>query len=118
MLDTRFLLKFGSSACGLTSDSVDKLGIKSQYGLPCLGFCYWLWMVIPRFVTFSDTALALVFVVINRVMDGLDGAVRGCRGLPDLGVTWTSLGFYFLFRRYFGFGSDEPNGKCCWRQVL
>ncbi len=86
--------------------AVDKLGIKANW-ITLLGFAIGI-MVIPA-LYFGDTALALVFVVINRVMDGLDGAVARVQGPTDLGgYLDITLDFIFYSAVIFGFALMNP----------
>jgi phosphatidylglycerophosphate synthase len=105
MLDTFFIENL-KKPLRLAAIAVDKLGIKANW-ITLLGFAIGI-MVIPA-LYFGDTALALVFVVINRVMDGLDGAVARVQGPTDLGgYLDITLDFIFYSAVIFGFALMNP----------
>ncbi|WP_321160239.1 CDP-alcohol phosphatidyltransferase family protein [Marinomonas rhodophyticola] len=93
MLDTLFI-KTLKHPLRLAAVVIDKLGVKANW-ITLLGFVIGM-MVLPA-LYFGNTSLALVLVIINRVMDGLDGAVARLQGPTDLGVFRHYLGFHFLF---------------------
>ena len=105
MLDTLFI-KILKHPLRLTAVVIDKLGVKANW-ITLLGFVMGM-MVLPA-LYFGNTALALVFVIINRVMDGLDGAVARLQGPTDLGgYLDITLDFIFYSAVIFGFALMNP----------
>jgi len=105
MLDT-FFIKSLKHPLRLTAVVIGELGIKPNW-ITLLGFVIGM-MVLPA-LYFGDTVLALVFVVINRVLDGLDGAVARLQGPTDLGgYLDITLDFIFYSAVIFGFALMSP----------
>jgi phosphatidylglycerophosphate synthase len=105
MLDT-FFIKSLKHPLRLTAVVIDKLGVKANW-ITLLGFVIGM-MVLPA-LYFGSTFLALVFVIINRVMDGLDGAVARIQGPTDLGgYLDITLDFIFYSAVIFGFALMDP----------
>lgn len=105
MLDT-FFIKSLKHPLRLTALVIDKLGVKANW-ITLLGFVIGM-MVLPA-LYFGNTSLALIFVVINRVMDGLDGAVARVQGPTDLGgYLDITLDFIFYSAVIFGFALMNP----------
>lgn len=85
---------------------IDKLGIKANW-ITLFGFAFGM-MVLPA-LYFGNTPLALLCVIINRVMDGLDGAVARVQGPTDLGgYLDITLDFIFYSAVIFGFALMNP----------
>ncbi|MGO3737985.1 MAG: CDP-alcohol phosphatidyltransferase family protein [Marinomonas foliarum] len=105
MLDT-FFIKTLKHPLRLTALLIDKLGVKANW-ITLFGFAVGM-MVLPA-LYFEQTSLALVLVVINRVMDGLDGAVARVQGPTDLGgYLDITLDFIFYSAVVFGFALMNP----------
>lgn len=105
MLDT-FFIKSLKTPLRLMAMGLDKVGVKANW-ITLLGFLVGM-MVLPA-LYFGDTALALVFIVINRLMDGLDGAVARVQGPTDLGgYLDITLDFIFYSAVIFGFALMNP----------
>tara|TARA_R110001606_G_scaffold370679_1_gene527214 strand:+ start:437 stop:1042 length:606 start_codon:yes stop_codon:yes gene_type:complete len=105
MLDT-FFIKSLKHPLRLTALLIDKLDVKANW-ITLLGFVIGI-MVLPA-LYFGNTSLALVLVVINRVMDGLDGAVARIQGPTDLGgYLDITLDFIFYSAVIFGFALMNP----------
>ena len=105
MLDT-FFIKSLKHPLRLTAVVIDKLAIKANW-ITLFGFMIGM-MVLPA-LYFGNTSLALVFVIINRVMDGLDGAVARLQGPTDLGgYLDITLDFIFYSAVVFGFALMNP----------
>lgn len=105
MLDT-FFIKSLKQPLRLTAIAIDKLGVKANW-ITLFGFVVGM-MVIPT-LYFGDTSLALALVVINRLMDGLDGAVARVQGPTDLGgYLDITLDFIFYSAVIFGFALMDP----------
>ncbi|WP_421850661.1 CDP-alcohol phosphatidyltransferase family protein [Marinomonas sp.] len=105
MLDT-FFIKTLKHPLRLTALVIDKLGVKADW-ITVFGFVIGI-MVLPA-LFFGNTSLALVCVIINRVMDGLDGAVARVQGATDLGgYLDITLDFIFYSAVIFGFALMSP----------
>ncbi|OEE85916.1 hypothetical protein A1OQ_17590 [Enterovibrio norvegicus FF-162] len=66
-------------------------------------------MALPA-LAFENYALALLFILINRVMDGLDGAIARIQGVTDAGgFLDISLDFLFYSLVPFGFVLANPD---------
>jgi phosphatidylglycerophosphate synthase len=105
MLDT-FFIKSLKYPLRIAAVVIDKLGIKADW-ITLFGFTMGM-MVLPA-LYFGDMSLALVLVVINRVMDGLDGAVARIQGPTDLGgYLDITLDFIFYSAVVFGFALMNP----------
>ncbi|WP_100636308.1 CDP-alcohol phosphatidyltransferase family protein [Marinomonas sp. ef1] len=105
MLDT-FFIKALKHPLRLTALVIDKLGVKANW-ITLLGFL--IGMMVLSALYFGNTSLALVLVIINRVMDGLDGAVARIQGPTDLGgYLDITLDFIFYSAVIFGFALMNP----------
>lgn len=105
MLDT-FFIKSLKHPLRITAVVIDKLGIKANW-ITLFGFAFGM-MVLPA-LYFGNTSLALLCVIINRVMDGLDGAVARVQGPTDLGgYLDITLDFIFYSAVIFGFALMNP----------
>ncbi|MGO2355405.1 MAG: CDP-alcohol phosphatidyltransferase family protein [Marinomonas foliarum] len=105
MLDT-FFIKSLKHPLRLSALLIDKLGVKADW-ITLFGFTMGM-MVLPA-LYFGNMSLALVLVVINRVMDGLDGAVARIQGPTDLGgYLDITLDFIFYSAVVFGFALMNP----------
>lgn len=105
MLDT-FFIKTLKYPLRLTARVIDKCGVKANQ-ITLVGFVVGM-MVLPA-LYFGNAFLALIFVVINRVMDGLDGAVARVQGPTDLGgYLDITLDFIFYSAVIFGFALMNP----------
>lgn len=105
MLDT-FFIKTLKHPLRLTAVIIDKLGVKANW-ITLLGFVIGI-MALPA-LYFENTFLALVLVIVNRVMDGLDGAVARVQGPTDLGgYLDITLDFIFYSAVVFGFALMNP----------
>ncbi|CAM2925789.1 CDP-alcohol phosphatidyltransferase family protein [Vibrio neptunius] len=105
MLD-RFSIKIIRSPLAIAAAGLDKLGVTanqttlSGFLLGCLAF--------PA-LCFEQYELALVLIVINRVFDGLDGALARRQGITDAGgFLDISLDFLFYSLIPFGFVVANP----------
>ncbi|NUW67856.1 CDP-alcohol phosphatidyltransferase family protein [Vibrio coralliilyticus] len=105
MLD-RFSIKVIRSPLAIAAAGLDKLGVTanqttlSGFLLGCLAF--------PA-LYFEQYELALVFIVINRVFDSLDGALARRQGITDAGgFLDISLDFLFYSLIPFGFVVANP----------
>lgn len=105
MLDT-FFIKSLKHPLRITAVVIDKLGIKANW-ITLFGFAFGM-IVLPA-LYFGNTSLALLCVIINRVMDGLDGAVARVQGPTDLGgYLDITLDFIFYSAVIFGFALMNP----------
>ncbi|MBN3493036.1 CDP-alcohol phosphatidyltransferase family protein [Vibrio neptunius] len=105
MLD-RFSIKIIRSPLAIAAAGLDKLGVTanqttlSGFLLGCLAF--------PA-LYFGHYDMALVLIVINRVFDGLDGALARRQGITDAGgFLDISLDFLFYSLIPFGFVVANP----------
>ncbi|RBP83378.1 CDP-alcohol phosphatidyltransferase family protein [Marinomonas rhizomae] len=105
MLDT-FFIKSLKYPLQVTAAVIDKLGVKANW-ITLLGFVVGM-MALPA-LYFGNTSFALGCVIINRVMDGLDGAVARVQGPTDLGgYLDITLDFIFYSAVIFGFALMNP----------
>ncbi|NLQ18368.1 CDP-alcohol phosphatidyltransferase family protein [Marinomonas sp. M1K-6] len=105
MLD-RFFIKRLKHPLRLTAKGIDKLGIKANW-ITLFGFALGM-MVLPALYA-ENTSLALLLVIINRALDGLDGAVARVQGPTDLGgYLDITLDFIFYSAVIFGFALMNP----------
>ncbi|ETI58731.1 CDP-alcohol phosphatidyltransferase family protein [Marinomonas profundimaris] len=105
MLDT-FFIKSLKTPLRLMAMGLNKVGVKANW-ITLLGFFIGI-LVLPA-LYFGNTVLALVFIVINRVLDGLDGAVARVQGPTDLGgYLDITLDFIFYSAVIFGFALMNP----------
>ncbi|GLT19367.1 membrane protein [Vibrio zhanjiangensis] len=105
MLD-RFSIKVIRSPLSLLAAGLDKLGVTANqttlfgFGLGTLAF--------PA-LYFSHFELALLFILLNRLCDGLDGALARRQGITDAGgFLDISLDFLFYSLIPFGFVVANP----------
>ncbi|KGY12742.1 membrane protein [Vibrio tubiashii] len=105
MLD-RFSIKVIRWPLAQSAKLLDKFGISANqttlfgFGLGCLAF--------PALIMEQYT-LALVFIALNRICDGLDGALARIQGLSDAGgFLDISLDFLFYSLIPFGFVLANP----------
>lgn len=105
MLDT-FFIKSLKQPLRLTAVVINKWGVKANW-ITLFGFAVGV-MVLPA-LYFGNTTLALLCIIINRVMDGLDGAVARVQGPTDLGgYLDITLDFIFYSTVIFGFALMNP----------
>ena len=105
MLDT-FFIKNLKQPLRQTAVIVDKFGVKANW-ITLIGFVVGM-MVLPA-LYLGNTSLALLCIIINRVMDGLDGAVARVQGPTDLGgYLDITLDFIFYSAVIFGFALMNP----------
>ncbi|BAX53144.1 Inner membrane protein YnjF [Photobacterium damselae subsp. piscicida] len=87
----------------------DKLGISANQ-VTITGFIISLF-TLPA-LAFQRYDLALVFIVINRLLDGLDGAIARRQGITDCGgFLDITLDFIFYSLVPFGFVLADPNNN-------
>ncbi|MGR5115251.1 CDP-alcohol phosphatidyltransferase family protein [Photobacterium damselae] len=87
----------------------DKLGISANQ-VTITGFIIGLF-TLPA-LTFQRYDLALIFIVINRLLDGLDGAIARRQGITDCGgFLDITLDFIFYSLVPFGFVLADPNNN-------
>ncbi|HIF9061199.1 TPA: CDP-alcohol phosphatidyltransferase family protein [Photobacterium damselae] len=87
----------------------DKLGISANQ-VTITGFIIGLF-TLPA-LAFQRYDLALVFIVINRLLDGLDGAIARRQGITDCGgFLDITLDFIFYSLVPFGFVLADPNNN-------
>lgn len=105
MLD-RFSIKVIRSPLNFGAALLDKMGITANqttvtgFMLGCCAFPALIW---------QQYSLALLFVVLNRVADGLDGALARRHGISDSGgFLDISLDFLFYSLIPFGFVLADP----------
>ncbi len=86
--------------------AIDKCGVKANW-ITVLGFVVGM-MAVPA-LYFERTGLALLLIIMNRLMDGLDGAVARMQGPTDLGgYLDITLDFIFYSAIVFGFALMNP----------
>ncbi|SUB66479.1 CDP-alcohol phosphatidyltransferase family protein [Photobacterium damselae] len=87
----------------------NKLGISANQ-VTITGFIIGLF-TLPA-LTFQRYDLALIFIVINRLLDGLDGAIARRQGITDCGgFLDITLDFIFYSLVPFGFVLADPNNN-------
>ncbi|HIF9544118.1 TPA: CDP-alcohol phosphatidyltransferase family protein [Photobacterium damselae] len=87
----------------------DKLGIRANQ-VTITGFIIGLF-TLPA-LAFQRYDLALIFIVINRLLDGLDGAIARRQGITDCGgFLDITLDFIFYSLVPFGFVLADPNNN-------
>ncbi|HIF9258550.1 TPA: CDP-alcohol phosphatidyltransferase family protein [Photobacterium damselae] len=87
----------------------DKLGISANQ-ITITGFIIGLF-TLPA-LAFQRYDLALIFIVINRLLDGLDGAIARRQGITDCGgFLDITLDFIFYSLVPFGFVLADPNNN-------
>ncbi|WP_019615326.1 CDP-alcohol phosphatidyltransferase family protein [Psychromonas ossibalaenae] len=106
MLD-RFSIKVISTPLNILAAGVHKAGIKADQ-VTLTGFILGL-LAFPALI-FAQYQLALLFILINRVFDGLDGAVARIQGITDSGgFLDITLDFLFYSLIPFGFILAAPD---------
>lgn len=94
---------------------LDKPGITPD-GLTLVGFAIGV-LALP-FLALGWYLAALVVILLNRLLDGLDGALARRRGLTDAGgFLDISLDFLFYALVPFGFILAAPQQKCAGRRL-
>lgn len=105
MLDTFFIRCF-KQPLRLVASVIDQCGVRANW-ITLVGFVVGM-MAVPA-LYMDNTSLALVCVVFNRLMDGLDGAVARVQGPTDLGgYLDITLDFIFYSAVIFGFALMNP----------
>lgn len=105
MLDTFFIRNLKQPLARL-AQSLDALGATAN-GITVVGFLFGL-LVLPALYC-EMTFVALLLIVFNRAMDGLDGAVARVQGPTDLGgYLDITLDFIFYSAVIFGFALMNP----------
>lgn len=100
MLD-QFFIKHLKQPLANLAQQIDRRGIKANQ-ITFTGFLLGL-LAIPA-LSFEWYGLAMVFILLNRLMDGLDGAVARVQGPTDLGgYLDITLDFIFYSGVIFGF---------------
>lgn len=85
---------------------LDKMGIKANH-ITFFGFVMGM-LAVPS-LSQEYYGLAVIFIIINRLMDGLDGAVARVQGPTDLGgYLDITLDFIFYSAVIFGFALANP----------
>ncbi|SBS30981.1 Inner membrane protein YnjF [Marinomonas spartinae] len=108
MLDT-FFVKVLKQPLHLIALVVDKCGVKANW-ITVIGFVIGM-LALPA-LYFGNASLALVFVLINRAMDGLDGAVARITAPSDFGgYLDITLDFIFYSAVVFGFALMNPDAN-------
>lgn len=105
MFDT-FFIKNLKRPLHSSALAIDKCGVKANW-ITVLGFVVGI-MAVPA-LYFEQTGLALLLIIMNRLMDGLDGAVARVQGPTDLGgYLDITLDFIFYSAIVFGFALMNP----------
>lgn len=105
MFDT-FFIKNLKRPLHSSALAIDKCGVKANW-ITVLGFVVGM-MAVPA-LYFEQTGLALFLIIMNRLMDGLDGAVARVQGPTDLGgYLDITLDFIFYSAIVFGFALMNP----------
>jgi phosphatidylglycerophosphate synthase len=105
MLDTFFIRNLKQPLARLAK-GLDALGVTAN-GITVVGFLFGI-LVLPV-LYFEMTFVALLLIVFNRAMDGLDGAVARIQGPTDLGgYLDITLDFIFYSAVVFGFALMNP----------
>lgn len=105
MLDS-FGIKTVRRPLSIVAEWVDELGISANQ-VTVAGFVIGA-LALPA-LAFEQYTLALVCIMINRVMDGLDGALARIQGITDAGgFLDISLDFLFYSMVPFGFVLANP----------
>ncbi|MEL0637124.1 CDP-alcohol phosphatidyltransferase family protein [Marinomonas sp. TI.3.20] len=105
MLDTFFIRNLKQPLARLAK-GLDALGVTAN-GITVVGFLFGI-LVLPA-LYFEMTFVALLLIVFNRAMDGLDGAVARIQGPTDLGgYLDITLDFIFYSAVVFGFALMNP----------
>jgi phosphatidylglycerophosphate synthase len=105
MLDPFFIKQLKSPLQKLAI-KLDVMGIKANH-ITFFGFVMGM-LAVPS-LSQEYYGLALIFIIINRLMDGLDGAVARIQGPTDLGgYLDITLDFIFYSAVIFGFALANP----------
>jgi phosphatidylglycerophosphate synthase len=105
MLDTFFIRNLKQPLARLAK-GLDALGVTAN-SITVVGFLFGI-LVLPA-LYFEMTFVALLLIVFNRAMDGLDGAVARIQGPTDLGgYLDITLDFIFYSAVVFGFALMNP----------
>lgn len=105
MFDT-FFIKNLKRPLHSSALAIDKCGVKANW-ITVLGFV--VGMIAVPALYFEQTGLALFLIIMNRLMDGLDGAVARVQGPTDLGgYLDITLDFIFYSAIVFGFALMNP----------
>ncbi len=99
MLD-RFSIKVISAPLNILAAGAHKAGVKADQ-ITLTGFIVGL-LAFPALI-FAQYQLALLFILINRVFDGLDGALARIQGITDSGG-FLDITLDFLFYSLIPFG--------------
>lgn len=105
MLDP-FFIKHLKTPLRNVAVKLDAMGIKANH-ITLFGFVMGM-LSVPS-LSQEHYGLALLFIIINRLMDGLDGAVARVQGPTDLGgYLDITLDFIFYSAVIFGFALANP----------
>ena len=105
MLD-RFSIEVIRRPLNFTAKQLDNLGIKADQ-VTLFGFFLGL-MSFPA-LAYQEYKLALLFIILNRIFDGIDGAVARRQGITDAGgFLDITLDFLFYALVPFGFVLADP----------
>jgi len=108
MLD-RFSIKVIRAPLTLTAELINKTGLKADH-ITLLGFMLGL-CALPALVM-QAYDFALGFIILNRIFDGLDGAVARLQGITDSGgFLDITLDFLFYSMVPFGFILADPSAN-------
>ncbi|QUM84324.1 CDP-alcohol phosphatidyltransferase family protein [Moritella sp. 28] len=108
MLD-RYAIKIIRWPINTTAKLVHKTGIKADQ-VTLFGFMLGL-MSFPA-LALQEYNIALVFILLNRILDAVDGAVARIQGITDSGgFLDITLDFLFYSLVPFGFVVAEPNAN-------
>jgi len=101
-----FFIKHLKSPLKTVAEKLTTLGIKANH-ITLVGFI--LGMLSVPALSQEAYGWAIVFIILNRVMDGLDGAVARVQGPTDLGgYLDITLDFIFYAAVIFGFALANP----------
>jgi phosphatidylglycerophosphate synthase len=105
MLDP-FFIKQLKAPLKKIAEQLDSVGVKANH-ITLMGFV--LGMLSVPALSQEYYGLAVVFIILNRLMDGLDGAVARIQGPTDLGgYLDITLDFIFYSAVIFGFALANP----------
>ncbi|CAM2883759.1 CDP-alcohol phosphatidyltransferase family protein [Moritella viscosa] len=108
MLD-RYAIKIIRRPINTTAKLVHKTGIKADQ-VTLFGFILGL-MSFPA-LALQEYNIALMFIILNRVLDAIDGAVARIQGITDSGgFLDITLDFLFYSLVPFGFVVADPNAN-------
>jgi len=108
MLD-RYTIKIIRAPINITAKIVNKAGIKADQ-VTLFGFMLGL-MSFPA-LALQEYNIALVFILLNRVLDAVDGAVARIQGITDSGgFLDITLDFLFYSLVPFGFVVADPSAN-------